>query len=148
MRGDVVSKKEYKRVVEAKDRAMKELQARGSAVGKAELEKLKADHGKAVEAKEKEMEELKQKMSSVMSEVEGAIKKKAAEHERVRKELEEKTAEAGRWGAALQEVKSKTEQQEDEKLRWGAVLAQLKVETPEDLQRLVDDNNLTNEPRV
>ncbi|GMI54986.1 hypothetical protein TeGR_g9003 [Tetraparma gracilis] len=103
-RGGMVTKAEYNKVVEAKDKAMKELQARGSAAGKAELEKLKADHGKAVKEKETEMEELKRKMSRVMSEVESAIKEKAAEHERVRKELEEKAAKERLWGEALREA--------------------------------------------
>ncbi|GMI25791.1 hypothetical protein TeGR_g6866, partial [Tetraparma gracilis] len=103
---------------------------RGEVVSKAAHKKVVEAKDKAMAAKDKAMAELQAKMGKVEN------------------ALEEKAAEAGRWGAALQEVKSKTEQQEEEKLRWGAVLAQLKVETPEDLQKLVDDNNLTNEPRV
>ncbi|GMI36359.1 hypothetical protein TeGR_g14705 [Tetraparma gracilis] len=87
-RGDVVSKAEHSKAMAAKDKAMAELKDKSMA---------------ELRAKSKAMRELQEKA--------GAEKKK------LEVALDEKTAEAGRWGAVLQE---------------------LKVASPEDLLRLAE----------
>ncbi|GMI55003.1 hypothetical protein TeGR_g1890, partial [Tetraparma gracilis] len=81
-RGDVVSKKEHERVVEAKDKAMQELK----------------------EKKNKEMDAVKKRADAVKKRAEAEKKRAEAEKKRAEDALQEKTAKEQLWGAALREL--------------------------------------------
>ena len=81
-RGGGVSKAEHSKAMAAKDKAMAELKGKSMA---------------ELKAKSKAMRELQEKAGAEKKRMEAALEEKEVA-------LEEKTAEAGRWGAALQEL--------------------------------------------
>jgi hypothetical protein len=81
--GDMVSKAKHEKVVEAKDKMLKELQ----------------------EKAKREVDAVKKRAEMDKKRAEAEKKRAEVDKEKVERELEEKTAEAGRWGAVLQELK-------------------------------------------
>jgi hypothetical protein len=104
-KGGGVSKEEYTKAMAAKDKAMQELKDKSMA---------------ALKAKSKAMRELQEKAGAKQKKTEAALEKRKEEALALEVALQEKTAEAGRWGAALQE---------------------LKVASPEDLLKLAEAHN-------
>ncbi|GMI20062.1 hypothetical protein TeGR_g14243, partial [Tetraparma gracilis] len=103
-RGGGVSKEEHSKAMAAKDKAMAAKDKAMAAKDKAMAE-LKDKSMAELKAKSKAMRELQEKAGAKQKKTEAALEERKEEALALEVALQEKTAEAGRWGAALQELK-------------------------------------------